>query len=104
VEAVAKLLDAEVAAGSSPSGAGPASPEALRGLFAVPAGRLLAVEQSAPAVRLDVRTAARRDVLEQALLLGLCTNHLFDPARPVLWTTRSLTRALELCDPAGFYA
>jgi hypothetical protein len=35
--------------------------------------------------------------------LGLCTRHLFDPSRPVLWTRSSVTRALELFDPVGFY-
>ena len=43
-------------------------------------------------------------VLEQALLLGLCTAYQYDPARPVLWTRASLTRRVELYEPAGFYA
>ena len=45
-----------------------------------------------------------RDVLEQALMLGLCTAQIFDADRPVLWTETSLTRAVELFDPVGFYA
>lgn len=83
---------------------GAAGPEALRAAFPLPAGRLIAAPQAEPAARLDARAAPPREVLEQALLLGLCTSDLFDPARPVLWTTRSLTRALELFEPAGFYA
>ena len=51
-----------------------------------------------------MRGGPEREILEQALLLGLCTAQLFDPARPVLWTQASLTRGLELFDPAGFYA
>ena len=43
-------------------------------------------------------------ILEQALLLGLCTAFQYDPARPVLWTRASLTRRVELYEPAGFYA
>ena len=43
-------------------------------------------------------------ILQQALLLGLCTAFHYDPARPVLWTRASLTRRVELYEPAGFYA
>ena len=51
-----------------------------------------------------MRDGPEREVLEQALLLGLCTAQLFDATRPVLWTHASLTRGLELFDPEGFYA
>ena len=54
--------------------------------------------------RLVIERTDRETVLEQALLLGLCTKHLFDPLRPVLWTEASLTRGLELFHPQGFYA
>lgn len=54
-------------------------------------------------VPLDVWANAA-DVLRQAFFLGLCTNVLFDPSRPVLWTQASLTRRLELFDMAGFYS
>jgi len=43
-------------------------------------------------------------ILRQALLLGLCTAFHYDPSRPVLWTRASLTRRVELYEPAGFYA
>ena len=43
-------------------------------------------------------------ILWQALLLGLCTAWQYDPSRPVLWTRASLTRRVELYEPAGFYA
>ncbi len=81
------------------------SPEELRGKFSLPEGRLICrpVSVSLRHGGLVVKTAGRDKVLEQALLLGLCTSQIFDPARPVLWTTGSLTRALELFDPAGFY-
>jgi hypothetical protein len=49
-------------------------------------------------------SAPRADVLRQALMLGLCTLQLFDPARPVIWTRGSLTRVVDLFDPEGFYA
>jgi hypothetical protein len=39
-----------------------------------------------------------------ALVLGLCTGTVYDPSRPVLWTTTSLTRKLLLYDGRGFYA
>jgi hypothetical protein len=56
------------------------------------------------AASLEVATANAVDVLRQAFLLGLCTNVLFDPDRPVLWTQASLTRRLELFDITEFYA
>jgi hypothetical protein len=80
------------------------SPEGLRAEFPVPAVRLIATPLPPSTPRLDARAAAAPQVLLQALMLGLCTQHLYDPARPVLWTAASLGRALELFDPAGFYA
>jgi hypothetical protein len=80
------------------------SAEDLRDAFALPGGRLICRPLDVDAPRLAVRGGPEREVLEQALLLGLCTAQLFDAARPVLWTRTSLTRGLELFDPAGFYA
>ena len=80
------------------------SAEDLRDEFGLPEGRLICRPLDPKAPRLAVRGGPEREVLEQALLLGLCTAQLFDPARPVLWTQASLTRGLELFDPAGFYA
>ena len=54
--------------------------------------------------RLRVAFADPKEVLRQALLLGLCTTVLYDPQRPVLWTRSSLSRCLELYDAGGFYA
>ena len=82
------------------------SPEELREKFSLPEGRLLCRPVEASLRHggcLVVKTADRNKVLEQALMLGLCTNQLFNPARPVLWTETSLTRVVELFDPAGFY-
>lgn len=80
------------------------SAEDLRDKFPLPEGRLICRPLEPKASRLAVRGGPEREVLEQALLLGLCTAQLFDPGRPVLWTQTSLTRGLELFDPAGFYA
>jgi hypothetical protein len=80
------------------------SAEELRDEFALPEARLICRPLPEGAARLPVRESPERLVLEQALLLGLCTAQLFDPERPVLWTQASLTRGLELFDPAGFYA
>ncbi len=84
--------------------AGLESPELLRERGDVPATRLLL--RVVPDARWGVKVTrgADRLVLQQALLLGLCTEHLYDPARPVLWTRASLTRRVELYDAAGFYA
>jgi hypothetical protein len=42
--------------------------------------------------------------LRLAMVLGRCTASFYDPRRPVLWTTTSLTRRLVLFDGGGFYA
>ena len=78
--------------------------ELLRQRYAAPAAPLLV--RVVPDARWGVQVARASDdaVLEQALLLGLCTAYQFDPARPVLWTRASLTRRVELYEPAGFYA
>lgn len=80
------------------------APEDLRAACQIPDGPLLATRARDPLARLDVASASADAVLEQALLLGLCTSQLYDPARPVLWTTASLGRALDLFEPLGFYA
>ena len=52
---------------------------------------------------LDVTLADPWDVLFQAVILGLCSAHRYDPKRPVIWTNTSLSRQL-LCFPVGgFY-
>ena len=78
--------------------------ELLRDRYASPATPLLA--RVVPDARWGVQVARASDdaILEQALLLGLCTAYQYDPARPVLWTRASLTRRVELYEPAGFYA
>lgn len=81
-----------------------ASPEDLRDRFEVPQDRLVCSPLRSGSARLVIERTDRDTVLEQALLLGLCTKHLFDPLRPVLWTEASLTRGLELFHPQGFYA
>ena len=78
--------------------------ELLRERYAAPVTPLLV--RVVPNARWGVQVARASDdsVLEQALLLGLCTAYQYDPARPVLWTRASLTRRVELYEPAGFYA
>lgn len=78
--------------------------EALRSRFAVPATPLLVRVVSNATWRVPVASASDDVVLEQALLLGLCTAYQYDPTRPVLWTRASLTRCVVLHDAAGFYA
>jgi hypothetical protein len=78
--------------------------ELLRERYPAPEVPLLA--RVVPEARWGVRVGQGTDeaVLEQALLLGLCTAWQYDPSRPVLWTRASLTRRVELYEPAGFYA
>jgi hypothetical protein len=78
--------------------------ERLRQCFEAPAASLLV--RVVPDARWAVQVTCASDaaILEQALLLGLCTPFQYDPARPVLWTRASLTRRVELYLPAGFHA
>jgi hypothetical protein len=84
--------------------AGALTPEDLRERFELPARPLICRPLPSSVPRLQVAQAPAADILHQALLLGLCTAHHYDPQRPVLWTQTSVTRALELFDPEGFYA
>lgn len=77
--------------------------EDLKADLAHPAARLIRRPWHPPRAA-AVRSLARRTLLRDALILGLCTDHLYDPQRPALWTVRSLTRPVELFDPRGFYA
>lgn len=78
--------------------------EQLRERFPAPTAPLLA--RAVPNARWGVKVAQGTDasILQQALLLGLCTAYQYDPSRPVLWTRASLTRRVELYEPARFYA
>jgi hypothetical protein len=78
--------------------------ELLRSRYAVPPAPLLVRVLPNAAWTVPVARATDDAVLEQALLLGLCTAFHYDPSRPVLWTRASLTRCVELHDAAGFYA
>jgi len=78
--------------------------ELLRSRYAAPSAPLLVRIVPDAAWSIPIDGASDDAVLEQALLLGLCTAFQYDPARPVLWTRASLTRCVELHEPAGFYA
>jgi hypothetical protein len=81
---------------------GCASPEALRRVIPIPGRPYLC--RPDPGTPPSTLGAPRAEVLRQALLLGLSTAQLYDPARPVIWTRASLSRRLALYDPQGFYA
>jgi hypothetical protein len=76
----------------------------MRYAFDIPPGRLVARPYADRDGIVNAARESMREVLWHALVLGLCTANLYDPERPVLWTQASLTRRLELFDPAGFYA
>lgn len=78
------------------------SPEDLRQVVPIPGKTYICrPDKSTPQCTLH---SSRGEILKNALMLGLCTAQLYDPARPVIWTRNSLTRAFELFDPEGFYA
>jgi hypothetical protein len=93
VETAWRLLEAE----------GLHDPEDLRRLFPLPQAPLLcrADAELRPA---HISRRSRRKALEDLLWLGLCTAWMFDPARPVLWTSASLARRLQVFEGRGFYA
>ena len=76
----------------------------LRQAFPLPDTPLICCAQLDPVEQLNAFESEPLDVLEQALWLGLCTGHVFDPARPVIWTHASLRRKLDLFEPGGYYA
>ena len=86
------------------NGEGYGSPEDLLGELEIPRQRLIARPHTLNTGVVDISHDAARDLLWHALMLGLCTAQLYDPARPVLWTQAALRRRLELFDPTGFYA
>lgn len=52
---------------------------------------------------LDVIRAEPWVVLHQALCLGLCSTHRYDPGRPVIWTNGGLSRRVVCFSVGGFY-
>ena len=75
-------------------------PEDLRERFEIPDRPYICRPATHAGCALDAPPA---EVLRQALMLGLCTAQLFDPARPVIWTRSSLSRVVDLFDLQGFY-
>jgi len=75
-------------------------PEDLRSAMVIPERPYICRPSANPNCSLK---SPPREVLRQALMLGLCSAQLFDPRRPVIWTGGSLSRVVELFDPQGFY-
>ena len=80
-----------------------ANEEVARAAFDLPDQAMICQPDPEPQP-LTVAELHPRDGMRIALMLGLCSQHLYAPERPVLWTTRSLSRHLLLFEPAGFYA
>jgi len=78
-------------------------PESLRHACVLPAQALICRADAANPP-LQAASLAASDLLEHLLWLGLCTDWMLDPSRPVLWTRASLTRRLEVFTGEGFYA
>ena len=74
--------------------------EELRDSFEIPDRAYICCPSKHPGLSLQARPAL---VLQQALILGLCTVQYFDPLRPVIWTRSSLSRVVDLFDIQGFY-
>jgi hypothetical protein len=83
--------------------AGFATDAGARAALTLPAGPRICQIDSAPQP-VDAASLTPLEGLFFALVLGLCTPVVYDPARPLVWTTASLTRQLVLYDGRGFYA
>ena len=83
--------------------AGYDSPEDLRDHYDHPPRRLMARPAPGHFTPKDIRFERPEIILREALILGLSTQAIYDPNRPVTWTAASLTRYLELYDPTSFY-
>ena len=85
------------------------SPEALRSDFDLPKAPLmvrrwhLSGDDQQTSEALDVASADPWAVFRQAVCLGLCSAHRYDPSRPVIWTNGSLSRGLLCYSVGGFY-
>ena len=78
--------------------------------FTLPAGRWLVLPQPVPDIAAVVAAPGgdpasdNRARLRTALLLGLCTDAIYDRSGPVIWTQNRLSRFVRLYRPQGFYA
>ena len=84
-------------------GQGYRSPEMLRSVVTTPPRMLTCRPARDDDALVDVATASPTAILAQAVVLGLCTATYYDPARPVVWTTTSVTRRLDLFAVGDFY-
>ena len=48
-------------------------------------------------------TISDAEFLRRALILGCCNDYFFDPAKPVIWTEKRLSRRVRLFQTGGFY-
>ncbi len=78
------------------------SPEELRAEY-LTLNKTYVCHLSLSRARLPVATSPPKLVLKQAVILGLCTATFFNPGRPILWTSASLTRCLDLYNMEDFY-
>jgi MoxR-like ATPase len=82
---------------------GYSSVEELRSDYDLPLGPKMAVASTRYA-KTNIESLSDSELLEEALLLGLCTNYVYDPSRPVVWTIASLSRFLDIYELGSFYA
>ncbi len=62
-----------------------------------------AISESAES-RKPVADLSLPEFLWSAAVLGLSTDHAYDPARPVIWTRNRLSRLIAAYDAGSFYA
>jgi hypothetical protein len=79
---------------------GLSSPEEVRKLPALPAGRWIVRHVPAP----EADFAENADQLLCAAILGLSSPSFYSPDRPLVWTHDRITRAVTLYRLGNFYA
>ena len=80
------------------------SPQQLIGSLPIPKQKRLVMPLLDSSMLPQITALSDREILQKAVILGLCTATFFDPNRPVLWTHASLTRRLTIFKTGGIYA
>lgn len=80
------------------------NPNELRSILKIPEKRLICLDlRREKRIETLFKTMKKEEILRNALILGLCSKYFYDPDRPVIWTSSSLRRIVNLYDLGGFY-
>ncbi len=80
------------------------TPQQARAQVDVPAAPCAVLSHLAVPFKEGTALTDPLEVMRTAVLLGLSTSTRYDPTRPVVWTSASLTRRIVLLDTSRFYS